>query len=84
MIDGLRQPWRLRSSLLIVLIDFGPGKLSELGSAIGRSIREFRRNVRDETSGQRAAERARTPAVSFLRWTLARLRRVPGFRVPGR
>ncbi|MBO9405548.1 MAG: twin-arginine translocase TatA/TatE family subunit, partial [Thermomicrobium sp.] len=49
MIDGLRQPWRLRSSLLIVPIDFGPGKLSELGSAIGRSIREFRRNVRDET-----------------------------------
>ncbi|WP_287427681.1 twin-arginine translocase TatA/TatE family subunit [Thermomicrobium sp.] len=68
--------------MLIVLIDFGPGKLSELGSAIGRSIREFRRNVRDETSGQRAAERARTPETAFLRWTLARLRRVPGFRVP--
>jgi hypothetical protein len=61
MIDGLRRSWRLRSSLLIVLIDFGPGKLSERGSAIGRRIGEFRRNVRDETSGQRAAERARTP-----------------------
>jgi TatA/E family protein of Tat protein translocase len=83
MIDGLRRSWRLRSSLLIVLIDFGPGTLSELGSAIGRSIREFRQSVRDETSGQRAAERARTPEMAFLRWTLARLRRVPGFRVPG-
>jgi sec-independent protein translocase protein TatA len=29
--------------LIIVLIVFGPGKLPELGSAIGRGIREFRR-----------------------------------------
>ena len=29
--------------LVIVLIVFGPGKLPELGSAIGRGIREFRR-----------------------------------------
>jgi len=84
MIDGLRQPWRLRSSLLSVLIDFGPGKFSEMGSAIGRSIREFRQSVRDETSGQRAAERARAPETAFLRWTLARLRRVPELRVPCR
>jgi TatA/E family protein of Tat protein translocase len=56
MIDGLRRSWRLRSSLLIVLIDFGSGKLSELGSAIGRSNREFRQSVRDETSGHRTSE----------------------------
>lgn len=29
--------------LIIVLIIFGPGKLPELGGAIGRGIREFRR-----------------------------------------
>jgi sec-independent protein translocase protein TatA len=29
--------------LIVVLIIFGPGKLPELGSAIGRGIREFRR-----------------------------------------
>jgi sec-independent protein translocase protein TatA len=29
--------------LIIVLIVFGPGKLPELGSAIGRGIREFRK-----------------------------------------
>ncbi len=29
--------------LIIVLIVFGPGKLPELGSAVGRGIREFRK-----------------------------------------
>ena len=29
--------------LIIVLIVFGPGRLPELGAAIGRGIREFRR-----------------------------------------
>lgn len=34
--------------LLIVLILVGPGKLSELGGALGRSIRDFRRTSRGE------------------------------------
>jgi sec-independent protein translocase protein TatA len=29
--------------LLIVLIIFGPGKLSQLGGAIGRSVNDFRK-----------------------------------------
>ncbi|HEY7201838.1 MAG TPA: twin-arginine translocase TatA/TatE family subunit [Candidatus Dormibacteraeota bacterium] len=29
--------------LAIILIIFGPGKLPELGSAVGRGMREFRR-----------------------------------------
>ena len=33
--------------LVIVLLVFGPGKLPEIGSAVGRGIREFR----DATSG---------------------------------
>lgn len=33
--------------LAIVLIVFGPGKLPELGGAIGRGVREFR-NASDE------------------------------------
>ncbi|HEY8678109.1 MAG TPA: twin-arginine translocase TatA/TatE family subunit [Candidatus Dormibacteraeota bacterium] len=33
--------------LVIVLIIFGPGKLSQLGGAMGRSIREFRK-TKDE------------------------------------
>ncbi|WP_038038625.1 twin-arginine translocase TatA/TatE family subunit [Thermorudis peleae] len=48
MFEGLLQPAHLILILIIVLILFGPGKLPEIGSAIGRSIREFRHSVREE------------------------------------
>lgn len=51
MFEGLFQPSHLLLILLIVLIIFGPGKLPEVGAAIGRSIREFRHSVRDDTAG---------------------------------
>jgi TatA/E family protein of Tat protein translocase len=31
--------------LIIVIIIFGPGKLPEIGGAIGKSLREFRRST---------------------------------------
>ncbi|MBX5489711.1 MAG: twin-arginine translocase TatA/TatE family subunit [Chloroflexi bacterium] len=46
--SGLFQPAHLLLILVIVLIVFGPGKLPELGSALGRGLREFKRAV--ETS----------------------------------
>jgi sec-independent protein translocase protein TatA len=52
--------------LVIVLIVFGPGKLPELGSAIGRGIREFRREsdkIIDEVKTS-AAEKENAPTVS--------------------
>ena len=51
--------------LIIVLIIFGPGKLPELGSAIGRGIREFRREsdkIVDEVRSS-ASERETPPAA---------------------
>ena len=36
--------------LVIVLIVFGPGKLPELGGAIGKGLREFRRATSELTS----------------------------------
>jgi sec-independent protein translocase protein TatA len=36
-------PLYLVALVAIVLIIFGPGKLPELGGAVGRGIREFRR-----------------------------------------
>jgi sec-independent protein translocase protein TatA len=40
---GLLQPMHLLVILVIVLIIFGPGKLPELGSSIGKAIRGFKK-----------------------------------------
>ena len=42
---GLFQPGHLIVVLVIALLIFGPGKLPELGSALGQGIREFKRSV---------------------------------------
>jgi len=47
MFWGLFQPWHLLVILVIVLIIFGPGKLSELGSSLGKIIRGFKKSVGD-------------------------------------
>ncbi|HEX2221315.1 MAG TPA: twin-arginine translocase TatA/TatE family subunit [Candidatus Limnocylindria bacterium] len=58
-------PWELILLLVIVLIIFGPGKLPDIGNAIGRGIREFRKasneledTIRGDT--KRADERSAT------------------------
>ena len=38
----------LLAILVIVLILFGPQRLSGVGAALGQAIREFRRGIRDE------------------------------------
>jgi len=43
-------PMELAVILVIALIIFGPGKLPEIGAAIGRSIRDFRAATRELTS----------------------------------
>lgn len=45
--------------LIIALIVFGPGKLPEIGSALGRSIREFRK-----ASSELTQELSKTMEVS--------------------
>jgi sec-independent protein translocase protein TatA len=55
--------------LVIVLIVFGPGKLPELGSAIGRGIREFRREsdkIIDEVKTS-ATEKESSPPAADVR-----------------
>jgi sec-independent protein translocase protein TatA len=41
--------------LAIVLIIFGPGKLPELGGAVGRGIREFRKHSNEITEEVRSS-----------------------------
>ena len=39
---GVGHFWEILILLVIVLLVFGPGKLPEVGSALGRGIREFK------------------------------------------
>ena len=45
---GLIQPWHLLLILLIVLVVFGAGKLSQVGGALGQSVKDFKESVKDE------------------------------------
>ncbi len=49
--------------LVIGLIFFGPGKLPEIGSALGKSMKEFKQAVNStETEIKKAGEMAETKA----------------------
>ena len=50
-------PMELALVLLIVLFVFGPGRLPEVGGAIGRGIREFRQSVSGESPERTTEER---------------------------
>ena len=54
-------PWELILLLVIVLIIFGPGKLPDIGNAVGKGIREFRRASSDLEESVRG-ESKRSPA----------------------
>lgn len=42
MFNGLFQPSHLLLILVVVLIVFGPGKLPEVGKALGKGLRDMR------------------------------------------
>ena len=46
--------------LVIVLIIFGPGRLPELGGAVGKAMREFRKATTDITNEMTSAVNATT------------------------
>jgi sec-independent protein translocase protein TatA len=39
--------WEVLLILVVVLIVFGPKRLPDLGGALGKGIREFKRSIRD-------------------------------------
>lgn len=58
--------------LAIVLIIFGPGKLPELGGAVGRGIKEFRKAQNDITNEVRSSmEQPVTPPATTTATTAA-------------
>jgi sec-independent protein translocase protein TatA len=48
--------------LVVVLIIFGPGRLPELGGAVGRAMREFRKATNELTSEVTSAVQAKPEA----------------------
>ncbi len=50
--SGLLQPSHLILILIVVLIIFGPGKLPDVGNALGKSIREFKSATKEENALQ--------------------------------
>ena len=50
-------PMELIIILVIVMLIFGVGKLSDIGGALGKSVREFRKSTIDETQEQTSASK---------------------------
>jgi sec-independent protein translocase protein TatA len=48
-------PWELVIILVIVVVIFGAGRLSQVGGALGKSVREFRSAVHEEHQPANAA-----------------------------
>ena len=47
MFEGLFQPTHLLLIMGIALIVMGPGKLSDVGSSLGKSVRDFRKAMEE-------------------------------------
>jgi sec-independent protein translocase protein TatA len=52
--------------LVIALLIFGPKKLPEMGSAIGKSIKEFRKGMNELTAGKDKEEEPKSPSPSSM------------------
>ncbi|MDQ6636562.1 MAG: twin-arginine translocase TatA/TatE family subunit [Candidatus Dormibacteraeota bacterium] len=50
--------------LIIVLVVFGPGKLGDIGGAVGRGMREFRKESEKMMNDVKTEPAAETPPVA--------------------
>ncbi len=77
-------PWELLVLLVIVLIIFGPGKLPDVGNAIGKGIREFRRASSDIEDAVRGEPPRTEPPRSEPPATATRTEATPSEPAPPR
>ncbi len=61
---GTGHVWILAILLVVVLIVWGPGKLPDVGSGMGRAIREFRKASSDTKEEFAKAGRVDSPAAA--------------------
>lgn len=60
---GALQPGHLIVILVIVLLIFGPGKLPELGKAMGEGLKELKKATGQEEAGKESGTTAATTAA---------------------
>jgi len=60
-------PWELALIFLIILIVFGVGKLPQVGSAIGKGIRAFRKSQAGEEEEEEEEEKPEVKKASRRR-----------------
>ncbi len=58
----LLAPWHLIVLLVIVLVIFGPSKLGDVGGALGKAIRDFKKAMNDNDEAARPIQKAAEPA----------------------
>ena len=54
MFEGLFQPTHLLLILAVALLVFGPSKLPELGGALGKTIKDFKKAMNEPTQEPKA------------------------------
>ncbi len=60
----LLAPWHLLVLLLIVVVIFGPSKIGDLGGAMGKAIRDFKRAMNEPEPGSKPpVNSAETPTA---------------------
>ena len=57
MFQGLFQPMHLIIILVVVLIIFGPGKLPEIGEGLAKSIKSFKKMMKDDEKASPAEKK---------------------------
>jgi sec-independent protein translocase protein TatA len=62
MFEGLFQPTHLLLVLAVALLIFGPKKLPELGSGLGKGIRGFKDAVRGVAEAPHGSAHGETPS----------------------
>lgn len=72
--------WEIAIVLVLILIIFGPKKLPELGSSLGKSIRGFKKGLRDnrEEVVSTVAQVREAAAIDEIKSTMAEVREAAG------
>jgi sec-independent protein translocase protein TatA len=71
-VEGLISPWHIALLVVILLLVFGPKRLPELGSAVGKTITGFKQGIAEAQD-----EIRRTPDQTIAPTTVAPVQAIP-------